>query len=474
MRKKFKWKLIAFFATIASLLLLGGCTFNPTLEERMEEAGTEVLVTYYSNGTGSGFNKNTSKTEVTLYLPENAIAFNLLTDTIEGNASKVDPYTPTRENYTFVGWYEAQLDENGEPLTNEKGEVVLSDEPYFAVDGSNRETLPAGTHLKLYAKWQADVAVKVYLLIGDEVETTTEYQISRDDTTVTIEQGGWLTDINFFNGECHRPSDKTLNKNAAFNASGYTLFDLYLDEDCQTRWSETIVQGDSDVIVYAKFLAGNWTYLKNPNDVKNLFTAGAKTDFYLVNDIDCKDVTGITCVPNFNSLLRGNGYTISNLTINAGEIMSESTASMFGNIGKTGGLQNVTFDGVTIKTTLLSGRQAYAYALFESIWDTASVQGVKIKTVDFILERTSTDATFLNMYANDEWHFNHVLFGGIVTNQEEVDNGTAQTTVVNKNLTDAEFVDENGEICLGVDISETRVQLTVKLNGVEQFKLPTA
>ncbi len=471
MRKRFKWQLIVFFIFLASLFILGGCKFNPTLEERRDEAGTSVQVTYYSNGEGSGFNNNTSVKELTIDLKADSVAFNVLTDSIDGGDSKKAPYTPTRENYTFVGWYTAKLDENGAPITNEKGEVEL-DQPYFSDDGTDREKLPAGTHLKLYAKWQANVAIKVYLIIGTEVPTEVTFQIKREGATVAVANEEWLYDLNFKNGERHEPSG-----NALIKASGFTLFDFYTDKACQTEVSWPIQQASEDVIVYAKYIAGNWTYLRNPDDVKNLFAAGAKTDFYLLNDIDCKAVTGLKCVPNFNSVLRGNGYTISNLTINAGQIAGDSTVSMFGNIGKTGGLQDVTFDNVTITTTLISGRQAYAYALFESIWDIASVQNVTLTKIYFTLERSSTDSVFINMNKTDDngeqWFLTHALFGGVVTNQTEVEENGANI-LVDRNLTDQDFVDENGSLRLDVDVSEVQIILTVNTTGAPslEVKLP--
>ena len=78
-------------------------------------------------------------------------------------------------------------------------------------------------------------------------------------------------------------------------AKGYTFYGLYEDIECTKEVSATVNQNEKgDYTVYAKYIKGNWKILRTPADVKStLFSAAyiQHSNFYLANDIDCKDIT---------------------------------------------------------------------------------------------------------------------------------------------------------------------------------------
>ncbi len=429
MRKRFKWKLIAFLAVIASLFLLGGCDFQPSLEERRDKYGLTARVTYHSNGTGAYFGTPGSDVK-TLDLPEGALAMNIGKDTVLNGSMP----TPVRSNYTLVGWYEAQLDDEGN-VKMDNGEVVLKNTPF---DFSTR--LQKGDEIVLYAKWQKNESIHVYLTCN---EIDAPFMVKRGEENVVVENGGWLIDYPYAaDGTRAEPTTSMYP-----SVTGYTLYDFYLDAECTEKVSWSSLRGDCNI--YAKYIVGDWTFLKAANDVKKLFIANAKTNFYLRNDIDCTGLTGVKGVPNFNAVLEGNNFTISNLTIEAGTYtISDKTISMFGNMKENAALKNVTFDNITINGTLRPNIKVKVYALFESRVDATVIENVTLKRMNFTFE-CGADAFFTNMSDGSVWFVTHALFGGKANGQGNVDDS----------LNDSQQVNDG----LDVDISE--VQINVSING---------
>ncbi len=431
MRKKFKWKLIAFFATVASLLLLGGCKFQPSLDERREKYDLPVSVTYYTNGSGAYFGSNT--TEKTLYLPDGAVAMNIGVDTVVNGSMP----TPTRNNYTLIGWYEAEIDEEGKPLKDENGEVVLKTDAF-----DFKRVLKDGDAIKLYAKWQKKESIYVYL-VCDEITPELPFTISKNGQAVTVEDKGLLTEYPYYtDGICQEPTERLIP-----SASGYTMVDFYADEACTQKVAWPLAQEEyGDYNIYAKYVKGEWLVLSEPSDVSKLFLPGKTRSFYLANDIDCTGVTVSPIANNFTSTLNGNGHTISNLTVDAGtvgrDVTEPPTLSTFGNIKEGAAIKDVTFDGITFKCTLASNKKANIYGLYASIENLSSIEKVTLKNVSFDLTCRNAEAYCLNMYVGDDsnWKTTRVLFGGTDTDAEQIAAGLdvnideAKITIyVNKN-----------------------------------------
>ncbi len=422
MKKSFKWRLIVFLAMIAALFLIGGCKFQPSLEERREEYDLPVSVTYYTNGSGAYFGSDV--TEKTLYLPDGAVAMNVGKDTVTNGAMPV----PTRNNHTLIGWYEAAgYDDEGNPIT-ENGEVVLKSTPYF-VDGQERPVLKAGDEIKLYAKWQKDEAIYVHLVCSDITEES-PFVIKQNGKDVTIENDAVLTEYPYFtNGIRQEPKDSLIPK-----ANGYTMVGFYTDKNCTQEVEWPIRQSEhGDYDIYAKYIKGNWVILKKAADISKLFLTVTQ-NFYLANDIDCTGIT-VNALANFTSTLTGNGYTIKNLTINGGtvNVPIPPTIAAFGNIQSGASIKDVTFENTTFKCTLTSNRNANLFGLFATIADVESITNVTIKDFKFALT-CEANAYCLNMYIEEEWRTEHTLFGGEGTDAEQVAAGL-DVNITNANVT---------------------------------------
>ncbi|MBE7084748.1 MAG: hypothetical protein E7368_01680 [Clostridiales bacterium] len=438
MRKNFKWKLIAFLAVVASLLLLGGCKgckFQYTLEEKREETGMTACVTYYTNDKGAYF--GTSDTEKKLYFPAGAVAMNIGTDIVTNGTIP----TPTRENYTLVGWHEAELGPTGEIMRDEDGNVVLKAEAF-----DFKTKLQNGDDIVLYAKWQKNEGIHVYLLcdgITEDAPFTITVGEGEDKKDVTVENNGKLVEYPYTQNVWYKTDPP--------KAKGYTFFGLYEDKECTKEVSATVNQNEKgDYTIYAKYIKGNWTILRTPADIQSklLFaTYIGNTNFYLANDIDCKDIT-VGKLGAFSRNLQGNGYTIKNLNVDAGEIMqSEVVVSTFGRITSKGKIENVTFENITFNSKLTTKGaevRAKAYVLMQSMDEGATINNVAIKgtlKVNIIRDKI---CVYTNMLVDENgeyaWDYSNLLFGGDGTDTEQANlygvdiSGITETIVEMKDI----------------------------------------
>ena len=407
MKKRWKWKLIAFFAVIASLLLLGGCKFQYSLDEKREEYGLTASVTYHTNGKGAYF--GTDSTVKTLYFKDGSVAINIGVDRVTVGAIP----TPTRVNHTLLGWHEAELDIEGNVQLDENGEVVLKED---AFDFKTR--LKEGDEIVLYANWKKNAAVNVYLVC---TEITQDAPFTLEDGTV-VNNGELLKSYDYQSN-----NKRPMPKNAP-SATGYTPLEYYTDEACTqvVQWPiDSEVAGDCKI--YLKYIKGDWTILKTADNVKGMFAATATRNYYLANNINCAGVT-VNRINNFTSNLQGNGYTIKNLTVNGGTLqISGATISAFGNIKGNAKMEKVTFENMTLNCTLASNVMAQAFIFCSTIESTATISGVTLKGEITMNVSREKSALLTNMEKNNAWYYEHVLFGDCETDQENLDNGLSVT-----------------------------------------------
>ena len=418
MKKRWKWKLIAFFAVLASVLLLGGCKFQYTLEEKREETGMNACVTYYTNGNGAYF--GTDVTMKKLYLADGSVAINIGVDRVTNGTIP----TPTRSNYTLLGWYEAETDDNGNPLKDETtGEVVLKKQ---AFDFKYR--LQDGDDIVLYAKWQRNEAVNVYL-ICDEMDTP------------FVVDGVTLNNKDFLKSYNYQSNNQRPMPGSTPTVAGYTAFDFYMDEACTQKVAWPLVRDrDGDCKIYLKYIKGDWTILRDAESVQAMFTSTATRNYYLANDIDCDGET-MKASSTFNSNLQGNGYTIKNLNVSAGSIKDMSVA-MFGKLGAKAKIENVTFENVKLSCSLATDVHAEAYLFFSSTVSGATISSVTLKgnlTIDVKREKSGI---LDNMVKNNAWVYTNVLFGGYATDEEALNSALGITVDSEANVSVVKDVDD--------------------------------
>lgn len=389
--------MILFLAGLASLFLLGGCSFGATLEEIREENGLDAQVTYYSNG--GTFSGTPEKKE--LYYKSGTLALDIGNEKVGIISGGI---TLSRVNYEFDGWYYAVLDEEGNPVFLDEGKTQykLGDPVDFSVP------LGANEHRQVVAKWLAKVKVNIQLVCSFEEGETL---VNGKDGTV-YKEGDVIASYNYDTSD--RVGDPKSKAPIEVKDKTHTFVEYYADQACTQYVSWPLVKGEeqeTDATIYAKYVKGDWTVVRKTEDVTDMFskiTAGKR--YWLMRDIDMSGKRiAVNTNANFSGEIQGNGYTISNLTVFRGAI-SGGSISMFGNIKKDTILENLYFTDLKFEYSLKTS--ANVYFAFSSIEQGAVVHNVTLSGTMTISKPNSADV--LNMTSGYE----NALYGGYTTDAD--------------------------------------------------------
>ena len=298
MKRRLKSTLIAVLLALATLFALAGCSFRLSLEEYLEKNNLVARVTYYTNGGVFNDDRNFKD----MYYKEGDLPLNINVSDIESGT-----ITLTRVDHEFLGWYFVEeLDENGEPVKDEFGEIKMGAEVDFSVP------MQKGDHWNVCAMWATLSKVKVKLAC--EATETIKIETSFSDTLEWKEckNGDVIRDYSFWGGYMQSTVEPSVN----VENNSHTFLKFYADAECTQEIVWPIAQpekdaAEKDVYIYAKYIKGDWNVIRNAEDVENMFATSDKEgeNFYLVNDVDC---FGETFAPatGFKGTLLGNGYTI--------------------------------------------------------------------------------------------------------------------------------------------------------------------
>jgi hypothetical protein len=349
MRRKKKWGLAAALATISSLFIFAGCTVGESLEEIVEENDLVAQVTYYANGGDFGVTvSDTTDRENVLLSQKKELYYKDGSKIADiGNIMLSNGSIDfERRDYDFAGWYHVETDVDGN-IVYEVNEVdgvkymKLGDKVDFS------KTIEDGEHWYLCAAWTPRVKVKMKLVC----DTLTDGETIKGkfgEKDAELKNGDIVHEFSFAStGKVDQVSDSWTPD---FEAENGTYVAYYADEACtqEVQWPISNT-ANTDVFIYAKYLEGVWTVLRTKNDVKTLFSSKAEnseTKFYLSNSIDAENVT-VYPRAKFAATLEGNGYTISNLTLQS-TLSQTSVSALFGNIQETATIKDITFADLTV------------------------------------------------------------------------------------------------------------------------------
>ncbi len=387
MKTKLKRRIILFLAGLAALFLLGGCSLGRTLDDILEENNLVAQVTYYSNG--GAFKGTPEKKD--LYYANGAIPLDIGNKNVSIASGNI---TLERTNYDFAGWHYGVADEEGNPTFEDEAKTV------FKTNGPVDFTKPiqTGDHWLFVAMWSAKVKVNVQLVYdGAEGE-----KIGLDGSETTYQNGDIVTTYNY----------DTTNKvvevtSDPFNVKDntHTFLEYYADKACTTLVKWPLEKGENqeaDATIYAKYIKGDWTVVRNVKDALNMFGNGlADKSYWLLRDID---MSGKQIAPKaqFAYEIQGNNHTISNLKVVKGAINSD--VSLFGKVLATAKVENLTISNITIEYSLR--QSANAYFVFTSLATGAVFNNVKLSGTMKIAKPDSADV--YNMMGG----FTNCLYGG--------------------------------------------------------------
>lgn len=414
MKKTFRRILLISLTAIASVFILAGCSFGVTKESLKDKYDLSACVTYYANGELASFTPGSGIREKNVYYP-----------------SGVQPYEIPAENikydkYKFDAWYEVELDEEGKPITldefkTSEGKVYYTYKLGDVVDFS-KITLEEDDHIYVAAGWIADTSVHVKLVHDGDKATQIPLDVEKETSASSpvyqkeyVSYGDTVRIANYSrSGELSTISSDFLH----ITDNAYTFLAYYEDEACTTPVSWPLVKQDTDVVIYAKYIEGDWTIVNTAKDVKDMFGATGKDEHYWINaDIDCTDVE-VQAKVTFACEIQGNGHTISNLTVK--KSASAAATSMFGTMAETAKIENLNLTGLKLEFTFRPGTYS-VYFVFTEMKTGAVVNNVTLQGNMNIYN--GDDTTLLNLDGDQR---TNCLYGGYATDaayEEANENG---------------------------------------------------
>lgn len=249
---------------------------------------------------------------------------------VKNNSKLVSPGTSGAENLNYfleqsiygyynTGWYLAKLDKDGNPEKDEAGNIVFDRAWDFS---SDRVT----ANITLYADFRPQPTF-----------------------TVSMPEGGTDIVINTYKpGETiNRPTGSRIPK-----INGYTFFDYYVDEACETvfEWPYTVTS--ENITIYAKFLKGTWALVHTAQEFNSAVALGK--NIYLMDDLDFSE-TAWTPMVNYNGEINGNGHKLTGISCEVKT--NKNTYSNFGLFGVLGESANI--HDLTIENALFLLKDEY-------------------------------------------------------------------------------------------------------------------
>ena len=388
MKRKWKRTFLAVLGILSSLFIFAGCKLGTTLDDLKEEYSLKAQVTYYANG-GEFENKRTVKN---VYYAEGQPVANI-------GGTEIPNISLTYTGYEFDCWYHAETDGNGD--------IVYTDETNTLPKMSNTKadfskTLSAGEHWTLVANWLANAKIRVKL-VSEDMQDNEKITIAG----VEYAQGDEIVSYDFYGEEKKRPTQMDITNKLSVANKAYTFVQFYTSEACDTAVEWPIARGEEDIVIYAKYIKGNWTIVDDKNDISSIFTMGvsAGKKYYQINDIDCSNFTVNAMTSDFAGEWQGNGYKLKNLKIVKSNIGSNSKIAVFDDIKSTAIINDVIFENVTVRYEVsFSANQIELYLLFITR-ETGSLIDVEMSgSFEVAYVETSTaQAENIQSDGNDGW-----------------------------------------------------------------------
>lgn len=287
---------------------------------------------------------------------------------------------PIYDNMVVLAWYTdyENVGTEEEPVYKFNEEDLWD----FESDKISEENTDENKQLTLYARWS---------------EPPTIFFVDADDTDNVLLK--WENVDIKKKMTCPTTTEKAvIEKTDGDKTAKYSLLDYYFDPECTKKvvWGnesktidEIITEQDNPLIyVYCKYIEGEYKRIKSEYDLKKIKDMNGK--YILASDIDLenKDWKAIKGEEPFSGVLLGNGYTISNLNIDATNRVSKLAAitAEEKSYGLFSELSGATFNGVNLKNvtvTVGSGSNvelcagAFGGRAAKTVFENCSIQDYK-------------------------------------------------------------------------------------------------
>ena len=409
MKKKLKNKIIVFLLALMSLFILGGCSLGSSLNDVKKDYNLTAQVTYFANGGAF----NNSKTQKDMYYTAGSKALNIgVVNPTSGSVSI------TNSQGEFDGWYFVEVDAEGNPVLEdeEKGLYKLTDKKVdFTV------ALADGDHWIIGAKWKSLTNLKVKIVV--DTGLTVPFDADKKNSSIVLPVGV-AEKTGFVNGDIigefeYNRNDRVFKKNEPFTVAdkSFTFVEYYLDEACTqlafpsaTSYFEK--QDENDTI-YAKYIEGDWTIVKDGVVASTMFSAMASGRYWLIADIDMSAYPLGNIVLATGCEIQGNGKKLSNLKIERTSNIggADNVYSLFGTVKASAKIENLTIENV--KMTYRLRGDCEVYFVCNEIETGATITNVSVQGT-LLWEKKKSSGNITN-FANG---FDHCLYGGFASDSE--------------------------------------------------------
>ena len=412
MGRKMKAKLIALLLAILSLFVLAGCSMGESLDEVLDTRDLSPHVTYYANG--GLFESNNAVKD--LYYSTGSKALNI--GTVNPISGSVDI---KRDGFEIVGWCIA------ESVDEETGICVLGEEWDFSTE------LQEGEHIILGAKWRALVGLKVVMVCDTGDTIAVDKKVENDATlqAETFKSGDVIGEIAYDSKDTVTSAATPDTRLFTVKDKTHTFFGYYLDAECTQEVSWPLTRGEEQQTVYAKYIKGDWTFVKTADDVYKMFNAlkgGAKKSYWLCNDIVYTKSVALDGMTSFAGEIQGNGYTISGLKFNKSLTQGVNKFSIFGDIKETAKISDLTLENVSVSLKLRPNIHTQVYLAFMSMETGATVSNVTIamaETDGLVID--GPDTSFVdNINGTGTENYESCLYGGYEADAEYIAESAGQ------------------------------------------------
>lgn len=395
MKTKTKIKLITILIAVLACALIAGCQVGrETYGQFVDRNGLSCHITYMANG--GLFETNQSIKEV--YYKPDAYAINIGVTDIGNSKMAVH-----RDGYVLKGWCYA-LSENGNPVYEDDAKTIVETGSEFEF----AKKLQSGTEVTLYASWVLDVQIEIRLAGIDRIT------VQDGENTKTVNSGEELTRETF-----GKDMQKFIQDRSPVESTDSTFLQFFTDAQCIKPFDGLARKPEEEnapnVVIYAKYMPGKYTVVKDAAGAQNMFALmGGTTKYYIYNDIDMKGAA----VPQIYSTgcsIEGNGnVTISNFKTTVTNITGGSYA-LFGNFYQGAGIKNVTFDNIEVSYTVRAGSQTNPrivkiYGICSDIADGVTFENAVISNLKVSIN-PGENVQIDNLFAKEGYRTDNWLFG---------------------------------------------------------------
>ena len=376
------------------MFIITKCDGNPSPYEQYENEGYNVSVKFDANG--GVFTTNTS-------IIVDSYNLDKLPDADDGrkSISLLDPadairggqaYQAAKVGYHLAGWYATRTE-----VKDNEGNVIgytysnkwdfSSSRYYIKADGNYSIDKSV---LTLYAAWVPDFTYEFYAvddagnlsLLGTKAMNPTQ---STDIRLPSFNEATGGTDANDF----PYISDMTYNG-------------VYSDPACTVPVDTDVIQhhgifdvntaqvSNTTMKIYCKMLDGMHFRISSADQlIENAYLNGVYT---LADNLDFegKNWPEIFTTGNFSGAIIGNGYTISNVTLEQND-NSVTNFGLFGQIVDGARIENLKLDNITVNVKAGSRLSEPKFGIIAGlISDGADVRGVKLSNSEILIYTKST------------------------------------------------------------------------------------